>query len=326
MSERLSAARRGDTRDSQAHTSLWLPVFVEWQPRRMQLLEDMRDGLFASGADVRVDTVGDHQRPLSMLRVRCPGLSIEAAEQWLLRLSMSREDTEWSGGVYCLLHQRWREYPLLSCTPEEMEQQKERIPGLDRSAHGRFAGTRFGLVCGERHMLFTYARPATEVVRSMPGVQVHGHVELDGDPRQWLAIDVAHTLAEVLALSEFGAGLATLGFAVCRYEWRDGQSALLTIHAGEGTIEDLEARLAATWGVSRPAWAERYRPWSWHQGVWVHRHPESLGWRLREWLERELGLPVVDALAMPGQEILLKVPVPHVDRALELLARRPAGF
>jgi len=303
-----------------------LPVFVEWHPRRMQLLENMREGLVAAGADVRVDTIGDHERALSMLRVRCAGTSIESAEQWLLRLVKPYDDADadWASGVSCLLHQRWREYPMFAGRPEAVEQIEKRIGAMAQQPSTKFGGARFGVVCGERRYLFTYARPATEVARCMPDVQVHGRIEFGGDPRQWLAIDVAHTLGDVAALSEFGAGLEALGFAVCRYEWRDGHSALLTIYAGEGTIEDLEVRLAAAVTPPVPGWATRYRPWSWEPSIWVHRHTDSAGWRPREWLERELGDPVVDAGTMPDHEIALKVPVAHVDRALELLARRPA--
>jgi hypothetical protein len=45
---------------------------------------------------------------------------------------------------------------------------------------------------------------------------------------------------------------------------------------------------------------------------------------LRAWLERQLGLPVVEAEHALGQPVAISVPPAQVARALELLARRPA--
>jgi hypothetical protein len=321
VANRSSAEWQSGVRESRSDGSIWLPLFVEWQPQRMHYLEGMRVGLSTAGADVRVDVVGAHGRELNMLRVRCPGPSIEAAEHRLLRL-VPHDDEDWASGVFCVLHQRWREYALFSGTEEVMDRVTKRLDGLKKRDHPRFSGARYATVFSRPACLFTYARSATEVVRCLP--DVHASREAEGEPREWLAIDVAHTIDDIAGLTALGVGLERAGFAVCRYEWRGGGSALLTIYAGEGTIEDLEVRLAAALAPPVPGWATRYRPWSWEPAIWVHRHTDSAGWRPREWLERELGDPVVDAGTMPDHEIALKVPVAHVDRALELLARLPA--
>jgi hypothetical protein len=272
----------------------------------------------------------NHLRPPESRGSRPPstGTSVESAEQWLLRLVTPYDDAgeDWASDIGCLLHQRWREYPMFAGGPEAVDQIKERIEAMPQRPSTRFCGAKFGVAYGERPCLFTFARSATEVARCMPDVQVAGGIESGGDPRQWLAIDVAHTLGDVAALREFGARLGALGFGVRRYEWRDGRSALLTIHAGDGTVEDLERSLAAAMPAPRPAWAVRYRPWSWQAGVSVHRHREPAGWRLREWLDQEIGLPLVGAESAPDQDVVLNVPVAHVDRAIELLARKPADL
>jgi hypothetical protein len=240
----------------------------------------------------------------------------------LQRVKPYHDDADWASSVFCLLHQRWREYPLFSGTESDIEEIQARLDGRAEPPSLRHLGARFGVVCASSRGLFCYARTAIEVVRSLPGVRVVGS-EPTGDPRRWLAIDVAHHPKDVEELAVLGDGLNALGFATCRHVWGGGGSSLLAIDAGDLTREELEQRLEVRLPSPRPAWARRYLPWSWTTGVWIHRYPASEGWRLREWLECEIGLPVVDGMHL-GNDIVLKVPPAQVDRSLQLLSQRLA--
>jgi hypothetical protein len=301
---------------------MWMPLYSEWIPRRLPMFEAMHVGLMGAGFDIRVESLGSGDLAIKMLRVRCPHSSIELSEHWLLRAVKAYEDTDWASGVFSLLHQRWRDYPLFRGDEQEIEEITARMNAGARGSDLKFSGSRYGVVCSTWRGLFCYARSATEVVRCFPGVRVVGP-EPEGDPRQWLAVDVAHDEPAVAELVAFGEGLNAHGFTTCRHEWREGRSAILTIDAGDLSSEELEARLDQRLPTPRPAWARLYRPWSWATGVYIHRHPDPEGWRLREWLECELDLPVVDAMQAPGEEVVLKVPPALVDRALQLLASRP---
>jgi hypothetical protein len=327
VTDPLCGTRTSPTPTDAGGGTLWLPVFSEWQERRLPLVSAMLDGMTAAGIEARVDVLGKESFALTMLRARCPGPGIETAEQWLLRRvkPLDVAGADWAGNVVGLLHQRWREFPLVSGSAEELDRVTERITAGSRGSDRWFAGARFGVICSRLRCLFTYARPATEVVRCLPDARVVGG-EVDEDPRQWLAVDVAHKPSDVAELVELGSGLTGIGFSTRRWEWSGGKSALLTIHADDGSADELETRIGMALGGSRPSWASKYRPWSWATGVWVHRHAAPEGWRLREWLEREMGLPVVDASERPSEPILIRVPAAHVDRALEVLARRPARF
>lgn len=326
MTESRSYAGRLGMRHTSGEAGIdgiWLPVFSEWQPRRLPMLEAMRVGLSGAGMEVRVDTLGPPDLEIQMLRVLCPYRSVEASEHWLLRrVKPYDHDADWAGGVFSLLHQRWRDYPLFTGAESEIEEVEVRLMSHTQPPSPRYPGARFGVVGGRAWGLFCYARTAIEVVRHLPGVHVVGR-EPDGDPRQWLALDVGHDKDGVEELAGLGKGLNALGFSTCRYEWRDGESSILAIDAGELSREELEQRIEERMPSPRPAWARRYRPWSWATGVWIHRYRASEGWRLREWLERELGLPVVDGMHL-ASDIVLKVPPAQVDRSLQLLSQRLA--
>ena len=117
-----------------------------------------------------------------MLRVRCPGPSIEAAEQWLLRFVEPWDEEDWSSGVSCVLHQRWREYPLVSASARGVEQITERIGKPGNVSDRWFAGSRFVIICSQPRRLLTYARAATEVVRCLPDVRIVGPAVVE-EPR-----------------------------------------------------------------------------------------------------------------------------------------------
>lgn len=296
----------------------------------------MQDGLQRAGFTVSAETLGLPELPVSLLRVKTPHASIEAAEWWLLHQLLVHAREAWADDVSSCLAQRWRDYHLLSGAAEEIEALAQRIrvatapsflpspvvvteyPELDGSLSGP----------SSRRHLGCFARTALEVVRLLPGVRALGP-EPVGDPRRWLAIEVAHEPRTIAELEACGRGFDALGFATCRYTWRDGGSALLAIDAGDAMWDELEVQIAARLPkapAAQPAWLRPYKPWSWEPGRYIdiHRQPAPDGWLLRAWLERQLGLPVVSAGHALGQPVAISVPPAQVARALELLARRPA--
>jgi hypothetical protein len=298
----------------------------------------MQDGLQRAGFTVLAETLGLRELPVSLLRVKTPHASIEAAEQWLLRQLQPHTEEAWAEDVSFCLSQRWRDYYLLSGSDEEIEALAQRIGATPSTSfvlgrvrvgddrHYEFEGApRFA--ASQRH-LHCFARTALEVVRFLPGVRALGPEPI-GDPRRWLAIEVAHEPRKIAELEACGQGFDALGFATCRYTWRDGGSVLLAIDAGDAMWDELEVQIAARLPkapAAQPAWLRPYKPWSWEPGRYIdiHRQPAPDGWLLRAWLERQLGMPVVHAGQPLGQAVAISVPPAQVARALELLARRPA--
>lgn len=296
----------------------------------------MQDGLQRAGFTVSAESLGLPDPPVSLLRVKTPHASIEAAEWWLLHQLLVHAREVWADDVSSCLAQGWRDYHLLSGVAEEIEALAQRIrvaaapsflpspvvvteyPELDGSL----------MVPSSRRYLSCFARTALEVVRLLPGVRALGP-EPVGDPRRWLAIEVAHEPRQIAELEACGRGFDALGFATCRYTWRDGGSVLLAIDAGDAMWDELEVQIAARLPkvpAAQPAWLRPYKPWSWEPGRYIdiHCQPAPDGWLLRAWLERQLGMPVVHAGQPLGQAVAISVPPAQVARALELLARRPA--
>lgn len=293
-------------------------------------LQTTQQGLQRAGFEVLVQTLGSSELPVELLRIRTPHTSIEAAQQWLLRELGRCGDPDLLSGVSVCLAQRSRAHHLFAGADEEVESLAQRIESQPTSpADLLVPGRCLQVVSSQRH-LYCYPRTAIEVVRCLPGVRACGP-EPVGDPRRWLAIDVAHEPGSVAALVDCGRGLDALGFTTSLYTWRDGASALLVVDAGDSMSDELEVQIderlsKSTSLAARPEWLRPYRPWSWSGALWVHRQPASDGWLLRAWLERQLGLPVVEAQQPPGKDVWIAVPPSLVDRALALLAQRPAPF
>jgi len=310
----------------------WLPVSGVFEPKMVAALEAMQAGLTRIGLPARVETLGSNELPVRLLRVCTPHASVETAEQWLLQRLRPHLEETWADEVSCWVTRRWRDFSLLSGSVEEIEPIAARIRNAPVTSAWPFEPVRFLQYSWPNRQdpdappvqtLACYARTATEVVRHLPGVRSFGP-EPSGDPRRWLAIGSAGRPAEVRELLALGRGLDALGFTTCRYEWQNGASALLTIDAGDATCEELEEQITARLPTVRPGWARSFHPSFWIEGIWIHRQEASDGWLLRAWLQRQLGEPVVNAMHPPGRDVAIGVPPSLVDRALELLARRPA--
>lgn len=309
----------------------WLPVSAVFEPKMVAALEAMQAGLTRIGLPARVEALGTNELPVRLLRVRTPHASVETAEQWLLRRLRPHLEEDWADTLTFRVTQRWRDFTLLSGSVEEIEPIAARIRNASEPSAWPFEPVRFLQYSWPNRQdpdapfvqtLACYARTATEVVRHLPGVRSFGP-EPSGDPRRWPAIGSAGRPDEIRELLTLGRGLDALGFPTCRYEWQNGATALLTIDAGDATCEGLAEQITARMPSVRPGWARSFHLSFWIEGIWIHRQPAQDGWLLRAWLERQLGMAVVDAHQTPGRDVAIGVPPALVDRALELLARRP---
>lgn len=258
--------------DAAAADGPWLPLAGAFTPSMLAGIAAMQDGLQRAGFTVLAEMLGLPELPVSLLRVKTPHASIEAAERWLLHQLQPHAHEAWADGLSFWLAQAWREYHLLSGTVEEIEALAQRIrvatapsflpspvvvteyPELDGSLSGP----------SSRRHLGCFARTALEVVRLLPEVRALGP-EPVGDPRRWLAIEVAHEPRQIAELEACGRGFEALGFSTCRYTWRDGASALLAIEAGDAMWDELEVQIAARLPkapAAQPAWLRPYKPWS----------------------------------------------------------------
>ncbi|HEX5054368.1 MAG TPA: hypothetical protein VFZ65_21500 [Planctomycetota bacterium] len=292
----------------------WLPVHSEWLDRRLPFLHGVHAGLGAAGAEVRLETIGAPGRSLTLLWARSPEPLVEAAEEWLLRTEKPADDhgEHWTGCVV-IVCQRSRGFRVWTASEQEIAAwQKRRAPSWP------FLAPRLAIV--ERTRVETYPRSTVEALELLP--QVWRRIGPNPEPavHEWVALDQSCGAGDVAALVALERGLQGLGLTTCRYE-AAGDHTILALHAGTGSIDELEARIASALAGSRPPWLARYVPWSFTCGVKVHRAHGPAGSELRAWLERELGAPV-DASRWSSGEVVLSVPVRFVARALELLRER----
>ena len=306
---------------------MWLPVWSEWVEKRRAWVREACAGLRAVGVEARIDRLGDGPDCIELLRANAPSDSLEAAEDWLLRIVEPHADApgeddnvNWAGNVEQMLLVRWPEYSVWSgAAADPFLKKLECLPPTECVRRGRFSMTDDG---NGGRVILALPRGLTEVVRCLPDVRIDGPTQIER-PHEWVAIDAAGG-ANLQALRAFEHGLQARGFATCRYEWNGtrGVGAALTVHAGSDTLDQLEARLAIALRDETAPWRARYVPWTWTPSIWIHVVTGPTCWQRREWLETQLGGAHVEAMALQSDwtsGAVLKVGAAYVDRALELV-------
>ena len=300
---------------------LALPIVAEWEAKRLAPLRAMHDGLRGAGLDARLEAIGTTERPLQLLRVQTPAHWLEEADAWLLRAIARWEQAEaWASSVWCVLHRdRWPDFGVWSGSEDECASISSNVPVV---SDARWPGARLAVVRGAQRGISIFPRGVTATLPNVPGAAVaRESPSADRRARTWVAIDEANA-GETTAHRQLQIILEGVGVATQRWDLSHDRS-LLTLEVGDDWLDQFEERLVQRFAATGTPWPSRLRRWSWFGTIAVHRHPAPEGWRVREWLEQQLGVPCVSARELAGSdEITIQVPAAFVDRAITILRER----
>ena len=184
----------------------------------------------------------------------------------------------------------------------------------------RFVGANF--IVAPEGEIAVFPRTATDVVRALPDVEIHGPRDIDCG-QDWIAVHAGDG-TDRQSMRDATAGLESAGLAICHYEVRssDPPRNLLTVYAGADDLDDFIPTIIAVARNMDVEWA------SWIAAaargliphVEVHRCKSWDTVRLRDQLEVMLGIPI-SCQYHPDHEDsgVIGAPRNEVDRVLDVL-------